>query len=98
VQVYRATDRTPLTWSALRPVLPAIPFIGLLAAVVAPMTPTTILWLVAVTGLSATVYVAVVLVAFGLSETEVMIVRSAEERFGLEFAVVDWLIRRLSRR
>jgi O-antigen/teichoic acid export membrane protein len=98
IQVYRALDWTPLVWRALRPLVIAVPFLAAVVTVVAPRTPTTFLWLVAVASASALVYVVAVLVAFGLSETDVMIIRSAEERFGLKTAAVDWLIRRLANR
>jgi O-antigen/teichoic acid export membrane protein len=98
VQVYWKLGRTPLVWRSVRPLVVAVPFLTAVTAFVAPRTPTTFLWLVAVAGLAAIVYVVAVLVAFGLSETDVMILRSAEEQYGLEFAAVDWVIRRLSRR
>jgi O-antigen/teichoic acid export membrane protein len=98
VQVYRALDWTPLVWRALRPLVIAGPFLAGVAVFVAPRTPTTILWLVAVTGVTTLGYVVAVLVAFGLSETDVMIIRSAQEQYGLDFAAVDWLVRRLGER
>jgi hypothetical protein len=67
-------------------------------ALLAPSVPTTILWLLAVTAVVSGIYVISVLVLFGLSDTEVMIIRSAQERFGLEFGPVDWLIRHLHKR
>lgn len=98
VQVYFTLGRTPLTWTALRPVVLAVPFLATMTVVVAPVTPTSVLWLVATTALTVAAYVVAVLTAFGLSETEVMIMRSAEEKYGLDLTSVDWLIRRLSRR
>ncbi|MBX0303030.1 flippase [Haloarcula salinisoli] len=98
VQVYLTLGSSPLTPSALRPLVPAVPFLLIVWTVVAPATPGTFLWLLAVTGLTATVYTVVVLVAFGLSETELMIIRSAEEQYGLDFSRIDWLITRLAKR
>lgn len=98
VQVYLALDRTPLTWNAVRPVVLAVPFMAIMTAVVAPATPPTVLWLVATTILTAAAYVVTVLITFGISETEVMILRSAEERYELNLTSVDWLIHRLSER
>jgi hypothetical protein len=48
--------------------------------------------------MTAGAYVVAVLVTFGLSETDVMIIRSAEEQYGFDFAAVDWAIRRLGKR
>jgi O-antigen/teichoic acid export membrane protein len=98
VQVYRSLDWTPLVWRALRPLAIAVPFLAIVTTVIAPRTPSTVLWLMSVTGLTALAYVTTVLLAFGLSETDVMILRSAEEKYGLDFASLDWLIRRLSDR
>jgi O-antigen/teichoic acid export membrane protein len=97
-QVYVALGQTPLSWRGVRPVILAVPFLWLVASVVAPAIPGTFLWLVATTGLTSAVYVAAVLIVFGLTETDVMIIRSAEERYGLPLGRFEWLIRRLADR
>jgi O-antigen/teichoic acid export membrane protein len=97
-QVYLALGETPLSWRGVRPVVLAVPFLWIVASVVAPATPGTFLWLVGTTGLASTVYVTVVLLVFGLTETDVMIIRSAEEQYGLPLGWIDWLIRRLADR
>jgi hypothetical protein len=94
IQVYRSLGRTPLTRQTIQPLVAAVPFVAA-TAFVAPSIPTTILWLLAITAVVAGGYVITVLVLFGLSDTEVMVIRSAQERFGLEFGPVDWLIRHL---
>ena len=94
IQVYRSLGRTPLTRQTVQPLAAAVPFVAA-TAFVAPSIPTTILWLLAITAVVAGGYVITVLVLFGLSDTEVMVIRSAQERFGLEFGPVDWLIRHL---
>ena len=94
IQVYRSLGRTPLTRQTVQPLAAAVPFVAA-TAFIAPSVPTTILWLLAVTAVATGAYVVAILVLFGLSETEVMVIRSAEERFGLEFLPVDWLIRHL---
>ena len=98
VQVALALDETPLVWRATQPVVLAVPFLLIVWKAVLPATPSTFLWLVAVTGLTATAYVVTVLLAFGFSETETMIIRSAEEQYGVDLTRVDWLIRWLSER
>jgi len=96
VQVYLSLDMTPLSWQATRSIVLAIPFFAVVGTVVAPATPGTFLWLLGVTGLTSLVYVVVVLAVFGLSRTDVMIIRSAEEKYGLPLSRLDWLITRLS--
>ncbi|WP_424018999.1 oligosaccharide flippase family protein [Halorientalis pallida] len=96
IQVYLALDETPLSWRATRSVTLAVPFLAVVWTVVAPATPGTFLWLVGITGVTATAYVVAVLLVFGLSETDVMIIRSAEEQYGLPLGRVDGLIRWLA--
>jgi hypothetical protein len=97
VQVYWATDRSLLGRSLVVPVLAAIPMLGL-AVAIAPSVPTTFLWLLFVTGVGSAFYVSLVLLLSGLSETEMMVLRSTQERFGIDSAALDWLIQRLPRR
>ncbi|MFD1588587.1 oligosaccharide flippase family protein [Halorientalis brevis] len=98
VQVYLALGETPLVWQATRPIALAVPILVVVWQVVSPATPSTLLWLIAVTGLTALVYAVTVLLTFGLSETETMILRSAEEQYGLDLTRFDGLIRWLSQR
>lgn len=98
VQVGYELGSTPVARGAVRPLALGIPFLGVFAAVVAPEIPTTLLWLVGTTGLFSLCYVVAVVVTFGLSETEVMIIRSAEERYGIDLGPIDPLIQRLADR
>lgn len=98
IQVYFALEYSLITWESTRPLIPAIPFLVLIQAVVAPIIPGTLLWLLAVTSLATTTYLGVVLLLFGISETELMIIRSVEERYELDLSRVDWLITRLAER
>lgn len=97
-EVYFALGRTPLSWRATRSVVIGIPFLAFVGIFVLPATPGTILWLLAITGMTTTAFVVTVLLIFGLSETDVMIIRSAEEQYGIPLERVDWLIRALANR
>jgi len=97
-QVYRALDTTPLSWRATRSSVLAVPFLLIIWTIVAPATPGTFLWLFGITCLTSAIYVAAVLAVFGLTETDIMIVRSAEERYSLPLSRVDWLIHWLAKR
>ncbi|PSP72826.1 hypothetical protein BRC86_11400 [Halobacteriales archaeon QS_3_64_16] len=94
-QVYRYLGTVPVTRESLGPALLAVPFLFLLA-LVADSVPISLFWLLSVTTVAALLYVSGVLVLFGLSETEVMIVRSIEEKYGLDLGPVDPIIDRLS--
>jgi O-antigen/teichoic acid export membrane protein len=96
-QVRRYLGTVPVGPSAVGPTLLAVPFLlGSMALV--PAVPTSLPWLLAATALAGAVYVSVVLVLFGLSETEVMIVRSAEEKYGLDLGPLDGVVTWLSSR
>lgn len=96
VQVRLALNQTPLHWSSLRPLVLGVPFLVVIWRLIAPATPTTLLWVVGITAMAGTFYVATVLITFGLSPTDVMVIRSAEEQYGLGISRLDWVIRRLS--
>lgn len=98
VQVRYLLKSTPITNETVRPALVAVPFLAGFAVFVAPRVPTTVFWLVAATVLFAVAYVGTVLAAFGLSDTDVMLIRSAEEKYDLDLGSVDGLIDRLSER
>lgn len=95
-QVWYLLETTPITWTALRPVVVAAPLLAAFAGYVAPAIPTTLLWLLAATGAFGVVYLGGVLLAFGLSDTEVMLIRSAEEQYGIDLTPIDPIIHRLS--
>lgn len=96
IQVYLGLNETPLTWTTVRPLVLGVPFLLVVWGLVAPATPTTFLWLAGITAVTGLTYVVAVLLAFGLSPTEVMVIRSAQEQYGLGLSHLDWLIRRLS--
>ncbi|TKX86269.1 hypothetical protein EXE43_09335 [Halorubrum sp. SS5] len=74
---------TPIRWNVAGPALVAVATFGVFTVAVLPTVPTTVIWLLGLTGLSCLLYCALVLILFGISETEVMILRSAEEQYGI---------------
>jgi O-antigen/teichoic acid export membrane protein len=95
VEMVYYTGSNPLSWTHLGPVLTAVPLYGV-TWYLAPAVPGTFLWLVGVTGLFGLVYWTLVLVTVGLSETDVMILRSAQEKYDLEYPLLDRFIRQFS--
>lgn len=84
------TDREVLT-----PITLSIPlFAGL--AVLAPSLPGTLLWVVATSALFGILYLSVIVVTLGFQLEEVMLVRSAEEKYGIELGSVLAIIERFS--
>jgi O-antigen/teichoic acid export membrane protein len=97
LQVRHFLDTTPISWEAIGPTLISIPFLGGIVAFVAPNVPGTFLWLVGVSGVLSVLYSGTVLLALGLPETEIMILRSMEEKYGINLDPLEPLIRLLSR-
>lgn len=95
VEVRYLIDSTPIRGNVVGPALVAVPFLGGLAVVVAPAVPTTVLWLLGVSGLACLLYCVLVLVVFGISQTEVMVLRSIEEQYGVPVpdSIVEFLAR-----
>lgn len=91
IQVYQSLNRTPLTRHALLPVIVAMPLLAVLFLLKSAI-PTRFLWLLGVSGLSSAVYIVIILLLFGLSSKEVMIFRSVQERFGVQFGLIDRLL------
>lgn len=89
---------SPLSWQALRPGLIAVPFLGLVTGLVAPLIPGTFIWILGISGVMSILYSGIVLVMFGLTSTEVMVLRSIEEKYGISLERVDPIIDYLERR
>lgn len=94
VQYY--LGRTPISWKAIGPALTSIPFLAGVTAFISPFVPGTFLWLLTISGVLSILYSAIVLVVFGISETEVMILRSAEEKYGISIGRFNSIIRFLT--
>ena len=92
LQVRHFLGMTPISSKAVGPSVVAVPFVGGIAIFLAPEVPGTFLWLVGVSAFLAITYIALVLLLFGLSQTEVMILRSVEEKYGVDFEPVDPVI------
>lgn len=97
LQVRYFLDTTPISWEVIGPTAISIPFLGGIAVFVAPNVPGTFLWLVGVSGVLSALYCGTVLLTFGLPKTEVMILRSIEEKYGVNLGPIEPLIRFLSR-
>lgn len=83
VEVCYLLNSTPIRWNVVGPALLAVPVLGALGVVVAPAVPTTFLWFLGISGVTCLAYCVLVLVAFGISQTEVMVLHSVEEQYGV---------------
>lgn len=97
-QVRYLLGTTPLSWQGIGPAVVAVPFLLGLVQFVVPSVPTTLPWLIGVSGVFSVLYGCSVLLVFGLSETELMILRSTEERYGISLEPFEPIIQFLADR
>lgn len=95
VYLYYRFGKAPVSPRALPPIAISLPLFGLLL-VVRPLVPTSIGALIGISAAFGVLYSGVVLVVLGLDSAEVMLIRSVEERLGVEFWIVDWILERFS--
>ncbi|MDB2276452.1 flippase [Halorubrum ezzemoulense] len=88
---------TPLSWQTFRPGLIAIPFLGIVAVFIARSIPGTFLWILGSSGVLSVLYIGIVLLIFGLTSTEVMVLRSIEEKYGISLERVEPIINYLEK-
>lgn len=94
-EIYYYTDYFPLSRRVVAPVVVAVP-VMVAGWTVAPLFPTSIFTVALLTTAVGLVYLASILLVLGLSDEEVMLIHSAEDKYGLELAPVDWIVRRFS--
>jgi O-antigen/teichoic acid export membrane protein len=96
LEVYLGVGQSPLSWRAIQPIIVAGPFLlGTLS--VKSAVSGTLPWLIVASGIAASIYIMSLLMLFGLSSTEAMIVRSAQERAGIDWYPLNRLIDILER-
>jgi len=95
VEVRHLLNATPIRGNVAGPALLGVLVLGGLAVIVTPAVPTTFLWYLGISGAACLVYCILVLLVFGISEAEVMVLRSAEEQYGVPVpdSVVEFLAR-----
>lgn len=94
-ELYLHTGELALSTRVFTPIVVALP---LLAATgwLSPYVPGTILWIGLVSATFGLVFVCSIVAILGFDEDEVMLIRSAQERFGLEYRAIDVVIDRFS--
>lgn len=95
VELWYYTGVFPLSYPVISPALVGIPLFGL-AWLWRDAVPPSLPGLVAFGVVFATVYAVAVLVVLGLEPEEVMLIRSAEERFGFRLGPLEWVLKRFS--
>jgi len=76
----------------VNPTIIGTAYLAVFATLIAPYIPTSIIWLLCVSGASSMLYIVVVLLALGISEIEVMVLRSIEERYAIDLEPIDPII------
>jgi O-antigen/teichoic acid export membrane protein len=95
VELWYFTDTFPLSYPVVSPVLVGIPLVGL-AWLGRDIVPPSLPGLVVFGAVFATVYAVAIILVLGLEPAEVMLIRSAEERFGLRLGPLEWVLERFS--
>lgn len=94
-ELWYFADRFPLSRPVVTPAVVGLPLVGL-AWLVRDAIPTSLPGLVAFGAMFATVYMLLLLLVLGFEPEEVMLIRSAEERFGFDLGRLEWVLERFS--
>lgn len=94
-ELFHYTGEVVLARRVLTPVLVALP---LLAGTwwLSPQVPGTLPWITLVSGFFGLVYLIGIVSILGFNKDEVMLIKSAQERYGLNSRVIDTLVDRFS--
>lgn len=95
VELWYFTGNFPLSYPVVSPVLIGIPIVGL-AWLGRDIVPASLPGLVAFGAVFTAVYAIAIIVVLGLEPEEVMLIRSAEERFSVQLGPLEWVLERFS--
>lgn len=84
--------RYPLSRRLVAPVVIALPLYGV-TALVAPAVPPSLLWVILASTVFAILYAALILVITGFTQEDLMLIRSAEEKYGIKLGPLNGLVR-----
>lgn len=95
IELYSHTGELVLAWRVFSPIAIALP---LLAGTwwLSLFVPGTLLWITVVSAAFGGVYLLAVVIVLGINDDEVMLIKSAQERFGIEIAAVNYFVDRFS--
>ncbi|WP_460921626.1 flippase [Salinarchaeum chitinilyticum] len=86
---------TTMGWKVANPIAILLPLTGLLY-LVSTYVPTSLFWIFGVCVVFSTLYFAAIFFLLGLTETEIMILESFQDKYGIENRLLSYLIRRFS--
>lgn len=95
IELWYFVGSFPLSSSVISPAAVGIPLVSL-AWLVRDIVPPSLPGLFAFGAVFTSVYFVVILVTLGFEPEEVMLIRSAEERFGLHLGPLEWVLERFS--
>ncbi|MFC7213390.1 oligosaccharide flippase family protein [Saliphagus sp. GCM10025334] len=96
LEVWYHTGQTGFSRATITPGLIALPLFGI-AALISPIIPKTVPWIIAFTALFSVSYLVAVVVGSGLTAEDVMLIRSLQEQYGLESQRLDAVLDQYSR-
>lgn len=95
LEVKYYSGRTAIGWSVAGPLMVLLPF-GVGAFFLSSLVPGTLLWIGLFGAGFAAFYVLGILAALGLTPTEVMVIESFQDRYGINSSVLSFIVRRFS--
>lgn len=95
LQVYYYTRLTALSQSVVAPVLVALPLV-LVASRLATYIPASLPWIGLFTTGFVGIYGIALVVIVGFTQTDVMVIKSIEEEYGIDIGPLDAIVRRFS--
>lgn len=95
LEVKYYSGRTALGWKVIGPILLLVPcWLG--GYLVSTVIPPTLPWIVGFGAAVTAVYCAAVLLFIGLTQTEVMVIESFEDKYGIDSAALSFILRHFS--
>jgi len=95
LEVKYYTGETTLSRPVIEPVLVAIPLTAV-AIVLFRSVPASLLWTFGASGAFALTYALVIIVVLGFKPADVMVIRSAEDKYNIPLGPLDAVLRRFS--
>lgn len=95
LEVKYYTGQTTLSKQVLEPMLVAVPLV-VVATPIFRQVPSSLLWTFGTSSAFAFTYAVALVVVLGFKPADVMIIRSAEDKFGLSLGPFDAILRRFS--
>lgn len=93
IEVKYFTGETTLSMQVFKPIIVAVP-VTVIFSLLFRAIPSTLLWIFGASGVFALAYAIAIIVILGFTQTETMVIRSAENKFGYSLESFDWILQK----